>query len=651
MAIVKMKRLKLVAVKSQRDTLLHELMLLGCVQISEPGEQANEGELQGFLKKETAGLSERRAAFEQINWGLQVLGKYAPAKSGLFTPKPGVERRVILDSSAIGENLALAKKIDQTDDQIKRIIVEESRVRGLIETLEPWAPMDVPFELSETKTCFVTQGTVPASVSVSELEAALFEVAPESRIFPVSRDSTLHYLLLVGMKENQQEFMETVRKFGFSPSSLSNMSGTAAANIADCKNRLASLDAEKKALSSEIIAAAASRNELQLCSDRLLTIVEQADNAERLLYSSSTINFEGWIPAEEEASLAPLLSKFDCAWEISEPSEADIPDVPIKLKGNFLTTPFTMLTEMYSLPAYNGIDPNPLIMPFFSMFFGIMFADMGYGLMILLAGLVFKFKAKPTGTRGYFAGLMIICGISSALFGLLSGSFFGDCITQIASMYGKTAALPALINPLTDPMTVLIASLILGFIQLMFGTFVNAYMQIRDGHPLDAVLDAGPVVLLFVGIGVGAMGVTWYVALAGVLSIVFTSGRASPSIGGKLGGGIYGLYNVVSGWFGDVLSYCRLMALMLSGAVIASVFNTLGALTGNLFGFILLFLVGHALNFALSIIGTFVHALRLQYLEFFGKFYIEGGKPYTPLAIKTNYVNIIKEDLTHAGTI
>ncbi|MEG0777371.1 MAG: V-type ATP synthase subunit I [Oscillospiraceae bacterium] len=638
-----MKRLRLVAVKSQREALLRELMLLGCVEISAPP-NTTDGDSPGFLKKETAGLSECTAAYDELVFGIELLNTYAPAKSGLLTPKPGVERREILDNSKIRENLALAKKLDVTDDNIKRIIVEESRIKGLIEALQPWASLDVPFELSETKTCFVTQGVVPATVKLDELKSALYEAAPESRISPVSKDSAMHYLLLIGMKENQQIVMETVRKFGFSPSSVSNMTGTAAKNIADCKKRLAELDAEKKDLSAQISAAASSRDELKLCADRLLTIVGQADNAERLLCTDSTINFEGWIPSDEEAKLAPVLSKFDCAWETEEPREEDIPDVPVKLRGNFITEPFTMLTEMYSLPAYNGIDPNPLIMPFFSMFFGIMFADMGYGLIILLAGLLFKHKAKPTGTRGYFAGLMIICGISSAFFGLLSGSFFGDCITQIASMYGKTAALPALINPLTDPMTVLIASLVLGFIQLMFGTGVNAYMQIRDGHWLDALLDAGPVVLLFVGIAFGALGITWYVALAAVIAIVLTQGRANPSIGGKLGGGIYGLYNVVSGWFGDVLSYCRLMALMLSGAVIASVFNTLGALTGNLIGFILLFLVGHALNFALSIIGTFVHALRLQYLEFFGKFYIEGGKPYQPLAIQTNYVNIIKED-------
>jgi len=345
-----------------------------------------------------------------------------------------------------------------------------------------------------------------------------------------------------------------------------------------------------------------------------------------------------------EKQLGNVLSNFDCAWETAEPTEEEIPDVPVKLRNNAFSSPYSMLTEMYSMPAYNGIDPNPFLMLFFSMFFGIIIADLGYGMLIFLGGLLYKIKAKPKGVQARAPGLLMICGVSCALFGVLSGSFFGDAIAKIAGMYGQTVSIPALIDPLNNPLQVLIGALILGFIQLIIGTAINGYMLIRDGQWLDAVLDVGSLWLFFAGIALGAMGVTWYVACAGAAVIVLTQGRSSPSIGGKIGNGIFSLYSIASGWFGDVLSYCRLMALMLAGAVIGSVFNTLGTMTGNLIGFALLFLIGHALNLALSLIGAFVHSLRLQYLEFFGKFYREGGKPYEPLAIKTNYFNIIEED-------
>jgi len=644
MAIEKMKRLRLAAVKSERQTLLRELMLLGCVQIIEPETFDKDTEEAAIFAREMAGSSECRAEHEKLLYGLELLNKYAPVKTGLFTPKPEASVQSVMDESSLNENIALANMLADMDDHIKRITADESRIKGLIETIKPWATLDVPFELSQTKTCVVLHGVVPSTVELKTLETELALGEGESQIFKVSSDRDLHYLLLVAMKENQASVLEIVRKIGFSPSSVSNLKGTANENINEFEKKLKDLATEKADLTSHIVKTAASRDTLKLCADRLLTKAGRAENTEKLLCTDSTINFEGWVPVREEKQLGNVLSNFACAWETSEPTQEDTPDVPVKLRNNAFTGPFSMLTEMYSLPAYNGIDPNPFLMPFFSMFFGIMLADLGYGLILFLGGLIFKLKAKPKGSANNVPGILMICGISTAIFGALSGSFFGDAIPKIASIYGSTVSIPALIDPLNNPMQVLIGALIIGFIQLFAGTVINGYMLIRDGQLVDALCDVGSLWLFFAGIALGALGVTWYVAYAGIVMIVLTQGRASPSIAGKIGGGLFSLYGIASGWFGDVLSYCRLMALMLSGAVIASVFNTLGTLTGNIFGFAILFLIGHALNLALNVIGAFVHSLRLQYLEFFGKFYREGGKPFLPLAVKTNYYNIIEED-------
>lgn len=644
MAIEKMKRLRLVAVKSERETLLRELMLLGCVQITEPEVFEKDTEEAVIFAKEMSGSSECRAEHEKLLSGLELLNKYAPAKTGLFTPKPEASVQSVMDESSLCENITLANKLADMDNQIKRITAEESRFRGLIETLKPWESLKIPFELSETKTCFVMLGVVPATVDLKNLETELALNEGESQIFEISSDKELHYLLLVAMKANQSSVLEIVRKFGFSPSSVSNLKGTATENIKEFEKKLKDLEIEKSDLTSQIVKTASSRDELKLCADRLLTKVDRAENAEKLLCTHSTINFEGWVPVREEKQLGNVLSNFACAWETSEPTQEDTPDVPVKLRNNALTSPFNMLTEMYSLPAYNGIDPNPFLMPFFSLFFGIIFADLGYGLIMFIAGMLFKMKAKPIGKQNQVPGILMICGVTTSFFGILSGSFFGDAITKVAEMYGYTVNIPVLIDPLNNPLQVLIGSLALGFIHLITATAINGYMLIRDGQWKDALCDVGSLWLFFAGIALGALGITWYVAYAGLAAIILTQGRSSPTIGGKLGGGLFALYGIASGWFGDILSYCRLFALMLAGAVIGSVFNTLGTLTGNIFTFALLFLAGHALNFALSILGAFVHSLRLQYLEFFGKFYREGGKPYQPLAIKSNYFNIIEED-------
>jgi len=644
MAIEKMKRLRLVAVKSEKEALLKELMLLGCVQITEPKEPVQDTEEARAFSKETAGFDECRAEYDKLLEGLELINRYAPAKTGMFTPKPEASAQSVVDESSLRENLSLAEKLFGLDERIKRIAAEESRVSGLIEMLRPWEKLDLPFEVSETKTCFVMPGVLPVTVNLDALEAELYSAESESQIIKISSDREQYYLLLIAMKENRNEVLETVRRFGFSRPSVADLKGTAAENVSSLSEKLKELGTEKVELTDQIVSSASSRETLELCADRLLTKTGRAENTERLLYTEATINFEGWVPAVMEKQLGNVLSNFDCAWETAVPTEEEIPDVPVKLRNNAFSSPYSMLTEMYSMPAYNGIDPNPFLMLFFSMFFGIIIADLGYGTLIFLGGLLYKIKAKPKGVQARAPGLLMICGVSCAVFGVLSGSFFGDATAKIAGMYGQTVSIPALIDPLNNPLQVLIGALVLGFIQLIIGTAINGYMLIRDGQWLDAVLDVGSLWLFFGGIALGAMGVTWYVAIAGAVMIVLTQGRSSPSIGGKIGNGIFSLYSVASGWFGDVLSYCRLMALMLAGAVIGSVFNTLGTMTGNLVGFALLFLIGHSLNLALSLIGAFVHSLRLQYLEFFGKFYREGGKPYQPLAIKTNYFNIIEED-------
>jgi V/A-type H+/Na+-transporting ATPase subunit I len=202
--------------------------------------------------------------------------------------------------------------------------------------------------------------------------------------------------------------------------------------------------------------------------------------------------------------------------------------------------------------------------------------------------------------------------------------------------------LPSLFNPLNDTLMVLIGAMALGFVQVITGMIVSFVKKTKDGHLKDGLMDEGSWWLVFVGIALGALGVTWWVLIAGAAALLLTQGRSSPTLLGKFVGGIASFYSI-TGYFGDILSYSRLMALMLAGSVIGQVFNTLGAITGNIVTFTLIFLVGHTLNFGLSLLGCFVHDMRLQCLEFFGKFYSDGGRPFEPLEISTKYVNIITQ--------
>ena len=374
--------------------------------------------------------------------------------------------------------------------------------------------------------------------------------------------------------------------------------------------------------------------------DQLRAEAEKDASAERLLTDGTILFFEGWAPAESLREVEKLLQSMDCAWEAEDPAPEEIHDVPVRLKNNWLTKPLNMVTEMYSLPAYNNVDPNPLMAPFFILFYGIMMADMGYGRLMFLAGFFISRKYRPKGTMGHLFGLMTLCGVSTFIMGAITGGFFGDFLTQAVLLTtGKEFALPALFTPLDDTLMILLGSMALGLVHIITGMAISFVRKLQNGAVLDAVFEEVTWWVVFLGIGLTALGITNLVLYLGILLVV-----AGPLITGKGFGKVTGifasLYNHITGYFGDILSYSRLMALMLAGSVIAQVFNTLGAIPGNIIVFIIISMAGNALNFALNLLGCYVHDLRLQCLEFFNKFYEDGGKPFRPLAMDTKYVDI-----------
>jgi V/A-type H+-transporting ATPase subunit I len=370
------------------------------------------------------------------------------------------------------------------------------------------------------------------------------------------------------------------------------------------------------------------------------------------LTDGTMIYLEGWVSAPQEEELVRELKKFDLAYELTDPAEGETP--PTKLQNPKWMEGINMVTEMYSLPAYDGIDPNPLMFFWYVFFFGFMFADVAYGIIIWLVCFLVTRKLKPKGTMGYMFNLGQWLGGSTALCGFFVGGFFGDAITTVAETFLgiPSEQLPQwlqtwcnglIVNPVNDPMTVLIIAIVVGCVQLIFGQCIHIYMEARDGRPLEGVLDVVPWWIFFAGIGVLALAGSPVVILLGVVALVATQGRHNKGIFAKIFGGISSLYDVTS-WLSDVLSYARLMALMLATSVIAMVFNTLAAMPGIFLVFVVIFLIGHTFNIGVNLIGTYVHAARLQYLEFFGKFYKDGGKPFQPLAYNTKYVDIHKEE-------
>lgn len=640
MAIVKMKKLRVMAMADSRDALLRELLRLGCVEISEPAGRLSDPAWSALLRRDDSQLAQTKNEQGEAGAALAALKRYGGTKDGLFIQRRAVSEAEFLSGETLEDSRAVSREINGYLQDLSRLQGEENRLLSRKAGLEPWISLDMPLELGGTENAVFRLGVFPGAADVAAIRNELADVAAE--LYEISADKQQRYCLLIAHRAEEEKALEILRPHGFSVTAFQGVTGTAAENAAALDKALEENRTRRQEAEAAIAALAPMRDKLRLYADRLTAEAAEDLNTERLLTDGTIVFFEGWAPAENMAEVQALLDGRGCAWEAEDPSEEDIPDVPVRLKNNWFTKPLNMVTEMYSLPAYNNVDPNPLMAPFFILFYGIMMADMGYGLLMFLAGTIVSKKYRPKGTMGHMMGLLQLCGVSTFIWGALTGGFFGDFLTQVVKLTtGADFALPALFTPLNDTLMILVGAMALGLVQIITGMAISFIRKVKAGQVLDAVFEEVTWWIVFAGIGLMALGVTNLVLYAGLALIVI-----GPLVTGQGFGkimGIFGsLYNHVTGYFGDILSYARLMALMLAGSVIAQVFNTLGAIPGNIIIFLVISLAGNALNFALNLLGCYVHDLRLQCLEYFGKFYEDGGKPFKPLAMETKYVDITK---------
>ena len=356
---------------------------------------------------------------------------------------------------------------------------------------------------------------------------------------------------------------------------------------------------------------------------------------------------KGWLPENTSEQVKTHMEKnCDCFVDIIEPKNDE--EFPVLLVNNDLGKSVESITNMYSLPNSREIDPNTIMAPFFILFFGLMLGDGGYGaLMSIFSMLVIKLL-KPDESIRRFMKLMFYCGISTMVWGLLFGGWFG--IPNIPALW---------FNPVNDPEMLLSYSLLFGVFHIYAGLAVRAANLIREKKYLDIVFDVLFWYIIFTGFALYLLpyvpkidvdSVGWlvdigkYLLIVGAVLLTLTQGRKNKNIFAKLGGGVASLYDLIS-FMSDILSYSRLLALGLATSVIASIVNQMAAMLGfdNIFKIVLVIavlLAGHTINFAINALGAYVHSSRLQYIEFFGKFYKGGGTSFEPFKANTKYINL-----------
>ena len=647
MAIVTMRHLRLIGLQAEREEMLRRLQHLGCLEITEPEPASDDPLLEKLRIPEAAELQRIREQYTAAEQALQTLTDHTPKEKNALEPLPFIDEQALTDESQLADGKSAAERLNRCREELASLQSRSEKLAAEEAQLLPWESFTMPLECATTEKVLIQMGTLPAVVPPEQIREALEAAGDLYEFREVSVDRERRYAVLTVHISQAEDHVAAVKALGWSRVAPGGRRGTAGENLAALRREQAELAERKAALEQEIAKCADQKPELRQLSDASRIEMDRGEAKGRTRETAETFLLEGWFPAENTKELEMLLEGCTCAWQMTDPGPEDYPRVPVKLKNNRFTGPLNMVTEMYSLPAYGSLDPNPYMAPFFILFYGIMMADMGYGLLMMAASLLVLKKKQPTGGNRNFFALLGLCGISTFILGAMTGGFFGDFIPQLVKLFNPESTFTwfwqPLFSPINDIIMVMLGSLALGCVQILVGMVIGFIYKLRHGEIAEALCEeAAWWVIIGCGVALGVTGnkVFLWVLLA---VLVISQSYGKKGIGGKIVGIGGSIYNHITGYFGDILSYVRLMALMLAGAVIAQVFNTLAAIPGNLIIFFVISILGNALNFALNLLGCYVHDMRLQCLEFFKYFYRDGGRAFRPVAAEPKYYRIAEQ--------
>lgn len=670
MAVLQMQRISICALKENRKAILEKLQALGVMEIDTSVLQ--EEDLQKMDTSKSRQVFEKQAVL--ADQALEVLATYAPEKTSMLSSlegKPLIGKPEYFHSiEQKGQILQEAKKLTGWSREIAECQANIQKLENQVETLTPWLALDIPMTGSSTArtVCFV--GTMPGILTEDAVRQAVKEQneeleAYEVQILYTDRDTT--YLSVVALKTEAARLEEELRRHGFSrPSWLTGK--TPALEKEGYENEIKRLTEKVQELKDNIKASSGVRRELQEISDYYRIRADKYEVLGELPQSRHTFFISGYVPSESIGLLKEKIGDvYDCRIDVEDIPEEE--EAPVLLHNGPVSASTEGILASFGLPKKGEMDPTKIMSAFYIFLFGMMLSDAGYGLVIFL-GCLWALKKYPRMGEGMKKTLQLFmyCGFSTIVWGILFGGFFGDVVNVVSRVFfGHEVGIPPLwFAPLNDPMKLLLFSLGVGLVHLFTGLFLKGYMSIKNGDVMGAVIDTGCWFLFLVGLllmlipssifaGIAGTQITFppavnllakVITIVGALGLLLFSARDKKNQGLRLALGAYELYGVTS-WLSDVLSYSRLLALGLATGVIAQVINQIGSMGGrSIIGavlFIVVFLVGHTLSLAINLLGAYVHTNRLQYVEFFGKFYEGGGRPFSPFRENTKYVDI-KED-------
>ncbi len=646
--IVKMSKITVLGMEDQQRSLISSLMDIGAVEIN----QFDPGEYEGLVQTPEVQdeISAIGSRISEVSSALASLDKYCPEKKRMFSGRHEMSRdefrKILSDESSIWDTV---KYIHDQEEQLVRLKNEENRLVNLYAALMPWKDYAIALDFTGTQKTVFLAGTIPSVVDIGTVRNRLGENAPCSEIYIIQSDKDQHYVTVVYHRDFEQECLNVLKSAGFNKVSFPGLTGTAQENINKISERLSEISNENEKISEHITAKAGSRRAMEALYDSLSMEQGRTEAVGNILKTKRAFMIKGWIPEKAALKAKEMLeAKYTVSVDIEEPAPDE--EFPVYLENSGLAEAGEPVSNMYSLPHCREIDPNVVMTPFFVMFFGLMLSDGGYGIIMVLVAALALWGLKLDEGKRKFMKLIFFCGLSTIFWGFMFGSWFG---IESLARYGVW------LNPVEEPELLLSWSLLFGVIHMYAGFALKAANLIRDKKYLDAVLDVLPVYVFYTGFimillpyvpkidkeaAAPLVQIGQYVLIGGAVLMILTQGRGKKNIVGKLFGGVSSLYNVV-GFMSDVLSYSRLLALGLATGIIASIINQMSAMFDmpwiiKLLLMTIILLIGHTINFAINALGAYVHSCRLQYLEFFGKFFTGGGKAFRPLKANTKYISV-----------
>lgn len=655
MSISAMKRLTVLTPKTDADILVRRLMKLKCVEVS-TASLDEEGTL--YRNDCDTARAEAEKRVESISEAIPILDKYTVEKSPWRDKPINTSTGLFRKTGSYHAAWAVVDEVLELRDTMTECYHEDNRQAANIAMLCPWLEYDLPLETEMTATSYLWLGAFPAAVRMSAVQEALadFHAGAEE----VYRDKAGLYAAVLLHKEDEEAVNRALAGLGFVRANFKGITGTAKQTAKAAERKMDELDNRLQTCIDRLCELSPLMEDLQVLYDVEMTTLTAIKQKQKLAATQSCVLLTGWIPADRTDKVKHTLRHLNCAYDLTEPAEGEEP--PVLLKNNGYASNFEWVVGMYAYPKYGSYDPTFIMSIYYFVIFGLMFADVGYGLLLTLGSFLAPKLLKVSPSLKRMLTMFGYCGIACTLLGVVFGGWFGDLPYAIMTTYmgyesteaaqaaapffnGLTLTMngaPVSLNPIENPIPFLVISLAMGLVHIVGGMAVKFYMLCREGKIFSAIFDIGSYWILFGGIGLIFVDSTVGLAVTvmGVLMIVLTQGRDKKNIFAKLIFGLKGLYDLIN-YASDLLSYSRILALGLAAGVMAQVFNLLATMGGpTVPGFILMIvimLIGHGLNMAINLLGAFVHTCRLQYLEFFNKFYEDGGTPFDPALPSEKY--------------